>query len=337
MPAATSGHNHPGQAGSRHDLPLGNTMLANVSMSARARRVPQRVCSGSCAGWIFCILVLCTTKPAHADAVAPSAVEPSEAEVPPLWEAGVGVIAGLIADYPGSDHYRVRGLPIPYFIYRGDFFRADQSGTRLRAGSGNIEWEFSAGGTLSSNSQSGARAGMPKLDYLLEAGPKAKITVARPTPNSRVLIDLPLRAAASTDFSSRFRPRGFTFSPDITYEDQALLGSRWNGRVSLGIEFATQSLQEFYYGVAPQYAETGRPAYQAHGGYLGSDIAVTAFRTLRRNFHVFVAVDFDSYHGAASEQSPLFRTRGGVGAAVGFAWSFKQSKQSAGREYPSAH
>lgn len=271
---------------------------------------------------------------AQADAVTPSDVESSAAEVRPLWEAGLGIVAGAIADYPGSDRYQVRGAPVPYFIYRGDFFRADQSGTRLRAGSGNVEWEFSAGGNLSSDSRSGARAGMPTLDYLLEAGPKAKITVYRPTSSSRVFIDLPVRAAASTNVSSRFQGRGFTFSPDVTYEDQSLLGTQWNGRVSIGVEFATQPLQEFYYGVAPQFAEPGRPAYQAHGGYLGSDLSFTAFRTLRRNFHVFFAVDFDSYRGAASQDSPLFRSGGGIGAAVGFAWSFKQSKKSAANQYP---
>ncbi len=290
--------------------------------------------AGSCALSVFCTVALCRADWVRADAVAPSDVEPTTAEVHPLWEAGIGVIAGAIADYPGSDQYRVRGAPIPYFIYRGDFFRSDQQGTRMRAVTGNVEWEFSGGGTLSSNSDSGARAGMPKLDYLLEAGPKAKITVVQLAPDSRVLIDLPLRAAASTDFFSRFRPRGFTFSPDVTYEDQSLLRSSWSGRVSLGVEFATRSLQNFYYSVAPQYAEPDRPAYQSHGGYLGSDIAFTAFRTLKRNFHVFFAVDFDSYKGAASQESPLFRSGGGVGAAVGFAWSFKQSKVSAGSQYP---
>jgi len=307
-----------------------------TTRTQRARQcdIPRWHRAGPCAAWFFCAVALCSAKSADADAVSPSDVEPTTAEVHPLWEAGVGVIAGAIADYPGSDQYRVRGAPIPYFIYRGDFFRSDQSGTRMRAVTGNVEWEFSGGGTLSSNSDSGARAGLPKLDYLLEAGPKAKITVAQLTPSSRVLIDLPVRAAASTDFSTRFRPRGFTFSPDVTYEDQSLLGSSWSGRVSLGVEFATQPLQEFYYGVTPQYAEPGRPAYQAHGGYLGSDIALTAFRTLKRNFHVFFAVDFDSYKGAASQDSPLFRTGGGVGAAVGFAWSFKQSKRSAGGQYP---
>jgi outer membrane scaffolding protein for murein synthesis (MipA/OmpV family) len=312
-------------------------MQANDYKPSRARRAAPRYSVGACVMSAVCTLLLDTATSVLADAVSPSDVEPTTAEVHPLWEAGVGVVAGAIADYPGSDQYRVRGVPIPYFIYRGDFFRSDQSGTRLRTGSGNVEWEFSGGGTLSSSSDSGARAGMPKLDYLLEAGPKAKITVAQLTPNSRVFIDLPVRTAASTDFSSRFRPRGFTFSPDVTYEDQSLLGSSWSGRVSLGVEFATKSLQEFYYSVAPQYAAPGRPAYEAHGGYFGSDIAFTAFRTLRRNFHVFVAVDFDSYKGSASQDSPLFRARDGLGAAVGFAWSFKQSKQSAGSRYPSAH
>ena len=97
----------------------------------------QRVAGWLRPAWVEVDLSAITANVVHIRAaVAPSAVEPSTAEVRPLWEAGVGVIAGAIADYPGSDHYRVRGLPIPYFIYRGDFFRADQSGTRLRAGSG---------------------------------------------------------------------------------------------------------------------------------------------------------------------------------------------------------
>ncbi len=149
-------------------------MQANEHKSTRAGRAAPRHIVGACVISAVCGLLPYSIKSAHADAVSPSDVEPTTAEVHPLWEAGVGVVAGAIADYPGSDQYRVRGVPIPYFIYRGDFFRSDQSGTRLRTGSGNVEWEFSGGGTLSSSSDSGARAGMPKLDYLLEAGPKAK-------------------------------------------------------------------------------------------------------------------------------------------------------------------
>jgi outer membrane scaffolding protein for murein synthesis (MipA/OmpV family) len=275
---------------------------------------------------LFCLLFVGHANVALAsgedDPVAPSIATIDK----PLWEVGIGVVAGAITDYPGSDRYQVRGLPLPYFIYRGSFLRSDQSGTRLRASSGIVEWEFSGGGSLSSNSQRGARAGMPKLDYLLEAGPQAKITIARPTDTSRVLIDLPVRAAASTNFSSRFQTRGATFSPDVTLEERSVFGSQWNGRLSVGVEFATQGLQQFYYGVAPQFAEPGRPAYQAHGGYLSSSVSLAAFRRLRKHFNFFIALDFDAYQGAASRTSPLFRSSTGFGGAVGFAWSFKQSK-----------
>jgi outer membrane protein len=290
----------------------------NILQSVTVRRFSP--CPAACFPVLFLVGYADAAQVPGEDNPAPPSVSATER---PLWEVGIGVVAGAISDYPGSDRYQVRGLPLPYFIYRGDFLRSDESGTRLRASIGIVEWEISGGGSLSSNSQSGARAGMPKLDYLLEAGPKAKITIARPTDNSRLLIDLPVRAAASTNFSSRFQTRGATFSPDVTLENRSVFGSPWNGRISVGVEFATQGLQEFYYGVAPQFAEPGRPAYEAHGGYLSSSISLTAFRRLRKNFNFFIALDFDDYQGAASRASPLFRSSTGFGAAVGFAWSLQ--------------
>lgn len=282
------------------------------------------------------LLGLVLTSPVHADDVDPPGVDAAAAPgagPKPLWEAGIGAIAGAVADYPGSNQYRVRGLPLPYFIYRGEFVRSDASGPRLQKSTGNIEWEFSGGGSLSSNSAGGARSGMPRLDYLLEFGPKAKITVAKPTATSRLLIDVPLRMAVSTNFSSRFGARGVIFAPDVAYEEQAILGSHWSGRASLGVQFATASLQRFYYEVQPEYARPGRPAYDASSGYLGATLAITAFRQLTHNFNVFFALDMDSFQGAANVDSPLLRVRSNVGAAVGFAWSLGQSTRLA----PDAH
>jgi hypothetical protein len=145
----------------------------------------------------------------------------------PLWEAGIGGFAGAVADYPGSNQYRVRGLPLPFFIYRGDFLKSDANGPRLQKSSGIVEWELSGGGSLSSNSKGGARSGMPNLDYLLEIGPKAKITVAKPTDTSRLTVDVALREAISTNFSSRLRSQGALLEPDVAYEERAIFGSQW--------------------------------------------------------------------------------------------------------------
>jgi len=266
----------------------------------------------------------------HAEDAVPPAVDAADttgAGLKPLWEAGIGGFAGAVADYPGSNQYRVRGLPLPFFIYRGDFFRSDANGPRLQKSSGIVEWELSGGGSLASNSKGGARSGMPDLDYLLEIGPKAKITVAKPTDTSRLTVDVALREAISTNFSSRLRTQGELLAPDLAYQEQAILGSQWSGRASIGVQFATAALQRYYYEVEPQYVRAGRPAYDARAGYLGATLALTAFRQVTRSFTVFVGLDLDNYDGAANVDSPLLRTRNDLGAAVGFAWSIGQSKQ----------
>ena len=252
------------------------------------------------------------------------------AESRPLWEVGLAGGVGAFAEYPASDRYLVRALPLPYFIYRGGVFRSDASGPRLRAGAGSVEFEFSGGGALSSSSSNGPREGMPKLDYLLEAGPNTKITLGRPTPSSRLLIDLPVRAAFSTNFS-HLDWRGVIFSPDLAYEDEALFGSRWGGRIGIGAEVASARLQQFFYQVDSQYQTASRPAYDAHGGYLGSRLSLSVYRPLTRNFNIYFAGQFDLYSGAENQTSPLFKSKTGAGGIVGFAWSIWQSKERAAR------
>jgi len=280
------------------------------------------------------ILAIGPTSSVRAEDVVPPVVDAADttgAGPKPLWEAGIGGFAGAVADYPGSNQYRVRGLPLPFFIYRGDFFSSDVHGPRLQKSSGIVEWELSGGGSLASNSEGGARAGMPNLDYLLEVGPKAKITVAKPTDTSRLSVDVALREAISTNFSSRLRSQGALFAPDLAYEEEAIFGSHWSGRASVGAQFATAALQRYYYEVEPQYARADRPAYDARAGYLGATLALTAIRPVTRSFTVFVGLDVDNYDGAANVDSPLLRTRNDLGVALGFAWSIGQSKQEVNR------
>ena len=45
----------------------------------------------------------------------------------PLWEAGVGVATVSFPAYRGSDQRQAFVLPTPYFVYRGEFLKADRS------------------------------------------------------------------------------------------------------------------------------------------------------------------------------------------------------------------
>src|SRR5690606_1948748 len=56
--------------------------------------------------------------------IAVNAVESAEAGPPePLWELGFGAGALHAPDYPGSSEKHLRGLALPYVVYRGDIFR----------------------------------------------------------------------------------------------------------------------------------------------------------------------------------------------------------------------
>ena len=44
----------------------------------------------------------------------------------PLWEVGAGVAALSFPAYRGSDKVHNFLMPVPYFVYHGDFLKADR-------------------------------------------------------------------------------------------------------------------------------------------------------------------------------------------------------------------
>jgi MipA family protein len=249
--------------------------------------------------------------------------------VQPLWEIGVAAAAGVVPDYPASDHYSPQAIPFPYFAFRGRVFRSDQNGARLRADvRSNVEVDVSGGAAFAAQSNSSsARAGMPNLDYLLELGPNLKITLDRPSPESRWLVELPLRVVASF-YSLHAGYQGLVFTPDVGFHTRSLLGSRWNAYADIGPSFASARYQQYFYQVEAQYALPDRPEYLAHGGYFGSTLEMGVGHKLGKDLRVFFYGRVDDYAGARSEDSPLFKTTLGYSAFAGFSWSIWHSKDT---------
>lgn len=281
----------------------------------------------------LCVLAAALSLTCHA-ALAQEATPPpdktaADAGRQPLWEAGIAAGVGTTADYPGSDRYQLRAIPFPYFIYRGNFFRSDQNGTRVRAAyTHNLEFEISGGASFATHSSgSGPRAGMPDLDYLLELGPKLKYTFSRPAPGVEWFLEVPVRAVISTDFTS-IGYRGLVFAPDVGVRTLSLLHSAWFAYADIGPELASGRFQDYFYEVAPRYSRPGRPAYDAHGGYFGSRLEIGLSRSLGRNFRVFFYSRLEDYAGAKNTDSPLLKTRIGYAGFVGFSWSFLHSDET---------
>jgi outer membrane scaffolding protein for murein synthesis (MipA/OmpV family) len=305
--------------------------------------VPACIACRERAQWRLAFLPFCTVKlpfrvpglllvlallaaPARADDAI--AATENDSTLKPKWELGIAGAVGTEPDYPASDRYRIRPVGFPYFIYRGNFFRSDENGPRVRAQlQHDVELTVSGNASFGSHSSgSGPRAGMPKLDYLFEMGPNLRITALRFSPDDTLRLDLPLRAVFTLNgLHSSYE--GLTFEPLLGLHTDRFLGTRWSGYAGAGPEWATGRFQRYFYQVDAQYALPDRPAYAAHGGYLGSRIEAGAAHKLGRDFHIFLFGRVDNYAGAENEDSPLYKTRFGYTGLVGLSWTFARSDE----------
>lgn len=255
---------------------------------------------------------------------------PAHAQQLPVFEAGVAGGGGWLPAYPASDQNRWRGLAVPYIIYRGSVFRADDSGLRARASlADGIELSVSAsGGVNASSDDVTARQGMPDLEWLGEVGPNLRFTLWRGEDEAapqRIVLDTPVRAVFSTDWSS-VSFRGFTFAPDIAYEHMHFLSPFARLRVSAGVVFGTDRYADYFYDVAPQYARPDRPAYNAQAGYIGSRLSVSYRMPLSERVSIVAGGRVENFSGATNADSPLFRSEWNVSVVAGFAFSFWRSE-----------
>ena len=252
---------------------------------------------------------------------------PAVGEQKPLFELGVAGGVGYLPDYPGAGQNHANGIALPFPIYRGEFFRSDSKGL-LRGRlihSRDFELDVSLAGSLDADSDDNdARQGMPDLDHLAELGPRIQWTVARATKWAKVDLELALRGVFSTDFSS-VEHQGYLAEPQIAYQHGNFLESGMKLKLGLSTIFASEELHDYFYRVDAAFVTADRPLYDAEAGYLGSRLRLSLLRPLGKNLRIFAIGDLNSHHGAANEDSPLFREELTYGAGLGLIWSFYQS------------
>jgi outer membrane protein len=246
----------------------------------------------------------------------------------PLWEVGMFGGAATTPAYPGSSDRSTRGLLLPFFIYRGEIMRVDQSGIGARLlRSERTELDVGLAASLPAKSDDvSARAGMPNLGLLLELGPRLKITLAKPTDHSRLRLDLPVRAVVEA--RSGMRTQGWTFEPKIVYEAHGPQ-EHWTFDTNVGMVIGDGKINRYFYEVQPQFATPERPAFAADSGLMLVRAGVSGSRLLNPDLRLFGFVRYESYAGAANRDSPLMQQRTGTSAGLAFAWTIKRSAQLA--------
>jgi MipA family protein len=244
----------------------------------------------------------------------------------PLWEIGAGISALSFPDYRGSDRSSVYAMPFPYVVYRGDFLKADRNGIRgTLFDSDRVEFNLSFGASIPVESEDNhARRGMPDLDPSVEIGPSLDINLWR-TPDRRYKLDLRMPVRAALNAHDSFRDLGWVFSPRINLDITDVPGfPGWNLGVLVGPMYGSRRNHDYFYSVAAPYATAERPAYDARGGYAGSQFIVGVSKRYR-DYWLGGFVRWDSLDGARFEDSPLVKSDHYFAAGVGIAWILGES------------
>jgi MipA family protein len=250
------------------------------------------------------------------------------AEEKPLWEAGLGVAAVSFPAYRGSDQRSTLVLPSPYFVYRGEFFKADREGVRAELfDSERAELTLSLALSPPASSQDiRARAGMPDLRANVEIGPQLNLTLWQTPDKERQLkLLLPLRTAFTLEKQSR--SLGWVLHPKLNLDIGDVSGlPGWNVGVQLGPLLGDDRQHRYFYSVDPAYANAERPAYRASGGFAGMQYVMGVSKRYPRHW-VGAFLRYDNLSGARFQDSPLVRTKHYVAAGFAVSWILGESSQ----------
>lgn len=250
------------------------------------------------------------------------------ASTKPLWEAGLGLGVVDFPDYRGSDERSSYVLPIPYFIYRGEFIKVDRDSVRGRLfESDRLKLDISLNGSVPVDSDDNrARRGMEDLDPTLEIGPILKYH-AWQSPDKRYQLDLrfPVRAVISTEPEHV----GWVAQPQVNLDIQAPFGYEgWKLGLLTGPLFGDSKYHDYFYGVDPGEAIPGRPAYQAAGGYAGAQAIIALSKRFPKHW-LGGFIKWDTLSGAEFEDSPLVREERNITAGFAITWILKTSTETA--------
>ena len=242
----------------------------------------------------------------------------------PLWELGAGLGLLRLPHYRGSDQTRNWLLPLPYFVYRGEFLRADREGAHaVLVDSARVDLDLSVDvSTPARSTDNLARAGMPNLAATFEVGPNLNVKLL----NGPVWgLDLRVPVRAVTTLQHHPQAIGWRTGPALAL---GLRQAGWEFGTQLGPVGASQRYHAYFYDVAPAFATAARPTYRSSGGFGGWTLSATASRRFG-DVWLGTYTAIDRLDGATFNASPLVRTRTNFSAGVGLSWIFLRSEARA--------
>jgi MipA family protein len=252
----------------------------------------------------------------------------SPAAEEPLWEFGLGAGGIEFPDYRGSDETHVYPVPVPYFVYRGRFLKADREGLRGELFDRKYaELSISVNATIPVNSEdNAARRGMPDLKPTFELGPSLELHLWRSADEkTRLDVVMPVRVPVTIESSPH--SLDWTVAPRLNIDFDDVGGhAGWNFGAGVGPVFASDRFHDYYYSVPARFATPSRPEYDADGGYSGMHVLAALSKRFPK-YWVGAFLRYDWLGGAEFEDSPLVRRTHYVAGGFGIAWMIGESKR----------
>ena len=158
---------------------------------------------------------------------------------------------------------------------------------------------------------------MPNLSPTVEAGPSVNVKLWNTAGNDvRLDLRMPIRTVVTVESSPH--DVGWVFSPRLNLDIRNVAGlPGWKIGLLAGPLVSSRSYNAYYYSVAAPFAQPGRPAYQAPGGYGGTQL-VAAFSKRYPSWWVGAFFRADTLSHASFSDSPLVRSKHYF--AAGIAW-----------------
>ncbi|MCJ8277926.1 MAG: MipA/OmpV family protein [Bdellovibrionales bacterium] len=241
---------------------------------------------------------------------------------------GVGSIGIQTPLYPGAKQNQFQFIPFPFGIYRGEYFRADDEGTRARLLKPRAyELGLSFGFNFAVDSEeTNLRKGMPSLDTILQVGPRFLYRFLTENPNQRLNLSLAVRAAFATNFRSRFRETGLTILPEVGFWNR-FPEYRTTFYTYLNFAFASDKFNGYFYDVQNRFATGNRAQYDARSGLLTTALGVGFSKDITDDILIFTGGSYRNLDWAANNNSPLVETRENLSFILGILWIFYESDE----------
>ncbi|VAW50776.1 putative outer membrane protein [hydrothermal vent metagenome] len=241
------------------------------------------------------------------------------------WTLGAGLGVFNYKLYPGAKKSDQLVLPVPYFTYRSPKFEIDRGIKSFIYNSEEMVVDISADFGLPVDSDdTEARQGMPDLDFVLQLGPSLEFLLNdKKTNYFDVRFEVPARVAFVASFNDS-ENIGYLIEPRLSFNHHRSSRNGLSHKATIGLKFATQKFNAYYYDVAEKFATATRAEYKSNGGFAGS--FVNYRMAYNKDDLVYWAfVRYQSLRGAEFEDSPLVLQNDYYFFGAGISWIFARS------------